>query len=162
MASEPKIPIGIDFFGFFVSCAAVLTASKPIKDEARGALTSYIGRDFGWQKSPETPNQWGFWAKEGDHVMRRHGLPLPALRGGYQLGNAAAALAALHAVNDRLPVSQGAVKQGLLDVNWPGRFQVLPGRPVTVLDVGHNAHAAIALERALADMAYFQIGRAHV
>ena len=89
-------------------------------------------------------------------MMRRHGLPLPALRGGYQLGNAAAALAALHALNDRLPVSQGAVKQGLLDVNWPGRFQVLPGRPVTVLDVGHNAHAAIALERALADMAYFR------
>ena len=88
-------------------------------------------------------------------MMRRHGLPLPALRGGYQLGNAAAALAALHALNDRLPVSQGAVKEGLLDVNWPGRFQVLPGRPVTVLDVGHNAHAAVALERALADMAYF-------
>ena len=123
--------------------------------EARGALTSYIGRDFGWQKFAETPNQWGFWANEGDHITRRHGLPLPALRGGYQLGNAAAALAALHALNDRLPVSQGAVKQGLLDVNWPGRFQVLPGRPVTVLDVGHNAHAAIALERALADMAYF-------
>ena len=123
--------------------------------EARGALASYIGHDFGWQKSPETPHQWGFWAKEGDHMMRRHGLPLPALRGGYQLGNAAAALAALHALNDRLPVSQGAVKQGLLDVIWPGRFQVLPGRPVTVLDVGHNAHAAIALERALADMAYF-------
>ncbi len=123
--------------------------------EARGALTSYIGRDFGWQKSPETPNQWGFWAKESDHTMRRHGLPLPALRGGYQLGNAAAALAALHALNDRLPVSQGAVKQGLLDVHWPGRFQVLPGRPTTVLDVGHNVHAAIALERALADMAYF-------
>ncbi len=122
---------------------------------ARGALTCYIGHDFGWQKSPETPNQWGFWAKEGDHVMRRHGLPLPALRGGYQLGNAAAALAALHVLNDRLPVSQGAVKQGLLDVNWPGRFQVLPGRPVTVLDVAHNAHAAIALVRALADMAYF-------
>ena len=123
--------------------------------EARGALTRYIGRDFGWQKSPETPNQWGFWAKESEHMMRRHGLPLPALRGGYQLGNAAAALAVLHVLNDRLPVSQGAVKQGLLDVNWPGRFQVLPGRPVTVLDVGHNAHAAIALERALADMAYF-------
>ena len=123
--------------------------------EARGALARYIGRDFGWQKSPETPNQWGFWAKDGDHTMRRHGLPLPALRGSYQLGNAAAALAALQALNDRLPVSQGAVKQGLLETHWPGRFQVLPGRPTTVLDVAHNAHASIALERALADMAYF-------
>ncbi len=122
---------------------------------ARGAFASFIGRDFGWQKSPEMPNQWGFWATDGDHTMRRHGLPLPALRGSYQLGNAAAALAALHALNDRLPVSQGAIKQGLLEITWPGRFQVLAGRPVTVLDVGHNEHAAIALERALADMAYF-------
>ena len=61
----------------------------------------------------------------------------------------------MHALNDKLPVAQGAVKQGLIEVEWPGRFQVLPGRPVTVLDVGHNAHAAIAMERALADMAYF-------
>jgi dihydrofolate synthase / folylpolyglutamate synthase len=126
----------------------------------RGADTRYIGHDFGWQKSPETPGQWSFWSRppppggEGT-TFRRHGLPLPALRGGYQLGNAAAALAALHALNHKLPVSQGAVKQGLLAVEWPGRFQVLPGRPVTVLDVGHNAHAALALERALADMAYF-------
>ena len=74
--------------------------------EGRGAMAAYIGRDFGWQKTPETPNQWSFWAKNGEQMTRRHGLPLPALRGGYQLGNAAAALAALHALNDRLPVSQ--------------------------------------------------------
>ena len=123
---------------------------------ARGANASYIGRDFGWQKSPETPSQWSFWARSpSGETFRRHGLPLPALRGTYQLGNAAAALAALHALTNKLPVSQGAVKQGLIEVEWPGRFQVLPGRPVTVLDVGHNAHAAIAMERALADMAYF-------
>ena len=122
----------------------------------RGADARYIGRDFGWQKSPDTPSQWSFWARSPQTTeLRRHGLPLPALRGSYQLGNAAAALAALHALNDQLPVSQGAVKQGLIEVEWPGRFQVLPGRPVTVLDVGHNAHAALAMERALADMAYF-------
>ena len=122
----------------------------------RGADARYIGRDFGWQKSPETPSQWSFWARslQGDE-FRRHGLPLPALRGTYQLGNAAAALAALYALNGKLPVSHGAVKQGLIEVEWPGRFQVLPGRPVTVLDVGHNAQAAIAMERALADMAFF-------
>ena len=122
----------------------------------RGADARYIGRDFGWQKSPETPSQWSFWARSPQRTeLRRHGLPLPALRGAYQLGNAAAALAALHALNDKLPVSQGAIKQGLIEVEWPGRFQVLAGRPIIVLDVGHNAHAAIAMERALADMAYF-------
>ncbi len=90
----------------------------------------------------------------------RHALPIPALRGNYQLGNAAAALAALTALQDRLPVSQNAIKSGLLSVEWPGRFQVLAGRPTTVLDVAHNEHAAIALERALSDMAYFPVTHA--
>jgi len=131
-----------------------------------GAHALRIGHDFGWHIVAEAPNQWGFWLRAPDAtagdggVAHRHGLPLPALRGRYQLGNAAAALAALHCLRDRLPVSQGAVKQGLIEVVWPGRFQVLPGRPLTVLDVGHNAHAAIALERALADMAYFPVTHA--
>ena len=39
----------------------------------------------------------------------------------------------------------GDIRRGLLEVEWPGRFQVLPGRPVTVLDVAHNPQAARAL-----------------
>ena len=39
------------------------------------------------------------------------------------------------------------VRQGLLNVALPGRFQVLPGRPATVLDVAHNPGAAHALAR---------------
>jgi len=31
ITSEPNIPIGKSFLGFFVSCAAVETASNPIK-----------------------------------------------------------------------------------------------------------------------------------
>jgi dihydrofolate synthase / folylpolyglutamate synthase len=144
--------------------AGVLRANKPaiiaepdppqsllevVQEKKAAAL--FVGKDYGWQRYEQMPTQWGFWLG----AQRRHGLPIPALRGNYQLGNAAAALAALHALSDRLPVSQGAIKQGLLEVEWPGRFQVLPGRPTIVLDVAHNEHAAKALERALCDMAYF-------
>jgi len=31
ITKDPKIPMGISFFGFLASCAAVDTASKPIK-----------------------------------------------------------------------------------------------------------------------------------
>jgi dihydrofolate synthase / folylpolyglutamate synthase len=117
----------------------------------KGAQAQFIGKDFGWQKHQDTPGQWRFWVRG----KQRHGLPIPALRGSYQLDNAAAALAALTALQHALPVSQGAIKQGLLGVEWPARFQVLAGRPTTVLDVAHNEHAAHALERALSDMAYF-------
>jgi dihydrofolate synthase/folylpolyglutamate synthase len=43
----------------------------------------------------------------------------------------------------------GAIRRGLLNVQLPGRFQVLPGRPMVILDVGHNPHAARALASSL-------------
>lgn len=108
-----------------------------------------LNRDFGFQCMDA---QWQFFGQES----ARHSLPFPALRGAYQLKNASAALAALEALQDRLPVSQGHVKRGLLEVEWPGRMQVLPGRPVVVLDVAHNPHAARALDDALATMGFHQ------
>jgi len=40
-------------------------------------------------------------------------------------------------------------------VEWPGRFQVLPGQPTVVLDVGHNPHAAAHLRESLDNMGFF-------
>lgn len=76
-----------------------------------------------------------------------YSLPHPALRGAYQLKNASICLAALNALRDKLPITVSDVRRGLLEVSLPGRFQVLPGRPVTILDVAHNPAAA----RVLAD-----------
>jgi len=90
-----------------------------------------FGRDFNYQGDRQQ------WAYAGRGV-RRSGLPYPALRGANQLLNASGALAALEALGRRLPVSQQAVRQGLLNVELAGRFQVLPGRPAVILDVAHN------------------------
>ena len=94
--------------------------------------------------------QWSYRGPGG----ARHGLPMPALRGAYQLANAATALAALDVLRDRLAVSMGAIREGLVSVELPGRLQVLPGRPVTVLDVAHNPQAAAALSDGLASMGF--------
>jgi dihydrofolate synthase/folylpolyglutamate synthase len=61
-----------------------------------------------------------------------------ALRGGHQRENAALAIASLRAAG--LRISDDAILQGLRDVRWPGRFQVLGER--FVLDGCHNPHAA--------------------
>ncbi|MBX9346444.1 bifunctional tetrahydrofolate synthase/dihydrofolate synthase [Chromobacterium piscinae] len=114
---------------------------------AIGADLKLYGRDFGYTRMD---NQWSF--RCGDHA--RHALPIPALRGGYQMVNACGALAALEAIRDQLPVGIGAIKQGLVEVEWPGRFQVLPGRPAVVLDVGHNPHAVKAMVAALKQLPY--------
>jgi dihydrofolate synthase/folylpolyglutamate synthase len=107
-----------------------------------------FGRDFNYQGDRQ---QWAY----GGRAVRRGGLPYPALRGANQLLNAAGALAALEALQARLPVTQQAVRQGLLTVEIPGRFQVLPGRPAIILDVAHNPHAAAVLAQNLDSMGFF-------
>ena len=114
-----------------------------------GADLRLLNRDFRFSKMD---GQWQFFGRD----TARHSLPFPALRGGYQLKNASAALAVLEALRDKLPVSQGHIKRGLLEVEWPGRMQVLPGRPTVVLDVAHNPHAARALEDALGNMGFYE------
>jgi dihydrofolate synthase / folylpolyglutamate synthase len=49
-------------------------------------------------------------------------------------------------------VSASHIRTGLVTVENPGRFQVLPGRPVVILDVAHNPAAAAALAQNLARM----------
>ena len=92
--------------------------------------------------------QWNFYSKMGV----RSSLPFPALRGAFQLHNASAVLAALDALQDKLPVSMGIVRRGLVEVELAGRFQFVPGRPQLILDVAHNPHAARSLAQNLANM----------
>ena len=84
------------------------------------------------------------WSYRGPRGMF-HGLPWPALRGVFQLNNAAACIAALGTLRDRCPVTVNDIRDGLLTAENPGRFQVLPGQPMVILDVAHNPHAAQAL-----------------
>ena len=113
-----------------------------------GADLRLIGRDFGFQQQGQ---QWMYWGRNG----RRGGLAAPALRGARQLTNAAAALAALDELRQRLPVGMQDVRNGLARVELPGRFQVLPGRPTVILDVAHNPQAAAVLADNLGSMGFY-------
>jgi dihydrofolate synthase/folylpolyglutamate synthase len=77
-------------------------------------------------------------------------MPLPALRGAYQLNNASSVLAVLDALKHILPVSMEAVRRGLVEVTLSARFQVIPGKPTIILDVAHNPHAARSMAGNLA------------
>jgi dihydrofolate synthase / folylpolyglutamate synthase len=115
---------------------------------AIGAKLFRIGRDYGFVNEG---TQWKYWGPGGE----RFGLPFPALRGAYQLNNAATVVAAIDLLRDALPVRSGALREGLLTVELRGRFQVLPGRPTVVLDVAHNPHAASVLADELGAMGYY-------
>jgi dihydrofolate synthase/folylpolyglutamate synthase len=103
-----------------------------------GADWQCIGRDFGIAAER---GQWRYQGRHGKSVA----LPYPALAGTYQLGNAAACVAALDALRPRVTVSVNDLRRGLLEATLPGRFQIVPGNPALILDVAHNPHAAAAL-----------------
>ncbi len=68
------------------------------------------------------------------------GLTLPFLA-SYQARNAAVAITALRALRGRgWNISDQAIRQGLAQVRWPGRFELLRRDPPFLLDGSHNAH----------------------
>ena len=149
--------IGLEKAGIFrTERPAICSDPRPpqrLIDHAReiGADLWRFGVDFRYGGHEDGNRQQ--WHYLGRH-QRRNSLAYPALRGANQLLNAAGALAALEALSDRLPVTQQGVRTGLATVELPGRFQVLAGRPTTVLDVAHNPHAAAALAQNLDNMGY--------
>ncbi len=117
--------------------AVIATEAKRI-----GAKLLQLNRDFHVERAS---TEWTW--RCGNRL--RAGLPYPALRGDYQLFNAAAVLTALDSLAPRFPVTQNDVRAGFLAAMIAGRFQVLPGQPTRVLDVAHNAQAARSLAATL-------------
>lgn len=110
-----------------------------------GADLRLLGRDFGY--TDQDILQWQYWSRQADRLRQRSGLAHPGLRGPVQLQNASGVLAVLDALGEQLPVAMRDIRQGLLEVELPGRFQILPGRPAIILDIAHNPQAV----RLLAD-----------
>jgi dihydrofolate synthase/folylpolyglutamate synthase len=115
---------------------------------AVGADLWRFGQDFNFSGDKQ---QWA-WAGRG---RRYSGMAYPALRGANQLVNASGVLAALEALRQRIPVTAQAVRNGLAMVELPGRFQIVPGQPVLVLDVAHNPHSVAALAENLDAMGFY-------
>jgi len=132
--------------------------------EERKSPLFLLGREFEAIRGPE-----GSWKYSG--INDSHSLAdlHCRLKGGYQIGNAALALAALETISVTLPVSGEAIRQGLLSVTWPGRleyFCLADGKPVEcpaepaigqpaslcryLLDGAHNPAGVESLRDALA------------
>ena len=78
------------------------------------------------------------------------------LLGSYQPSNAALAIETAVALRERgWRISDEAVRQGVADAAWPGRFEIVragEGEPTIVVDGGHNPQGAQALVDSLVDV----------
>lgn len=110
---------------------------------AIGAKVQRAGIDFRVRRHAAG---WSWTHRDGTAMA----LPDPALAAPVQWENAAAAIAAVHALctaGSWLDPQAlfAAVTTGLRDVRVAGRLQLLGGEPALVVDVGHNPQAARAL-----------------
>ncbi len=103
-----------------------------------GARLYLVNRDYGFCRQGQ---QWSWWCE----TIRLDALPLPALPGAHQLGNAAGVLMTLQSLAGRLPVPVEAIQAGLRQAHIAARFQIVAGPVEWILDVAHNPHAATVL-----------------
>jgi len=85
-----------------------------------------------------------------DHGDRK-GLALPLL-GNHQLHNAAVVLAVADTLIERgWQISEENIREGIRDVSWPGRFDIVGKDPLFIIDGGHNPQCIEALVKNIED-----------
>jgi len=105
----------------------------------RQAPVVRLGRDF--HVEGDTPA--AFTYRCGGIRYEELSCPLP---GTHQLDNCACAVALVTTAGDqRLAVEEPAIRQGLREVQWEGRLEIVASEPLTLLDGAHNPAAAAAL-----------------
>jgi dihydrofolate synthase/folylpolyglutamate synthase len=107
----------------------------------RGARVERAGRDFSVERHA---HGWCWRHRDGTAME----LPDPPLAAPVQYANAAAAIAALHVLDEKTLAADAlfaAARVGLRQVRIAARLQSLGGEPPLFVDVGHNPQAARAL-----------------
>lgn len=105
----------------------------------KSARLTLVGRDWQYESGHADLGGQRFYADCPDCVGRPGGRYHIPLLGEHQVINATVALAALDIARRRLPgLTDQAIRSGLEQVEWPGRFHILHRRPVVVADGAHN------------------------
>ncbi|MEE1315439.1 MAG: folylpolyglutamate synthase/dihydrofolate synthase family protein [Faecalimonas sp.] len=75
-----------------------------------------------------------------------------ALLGQHQLENAAVVLEAVAILRQKgWKITEEQLRQGLQEVRWPGRFEVMSREPLFIVDGGHNPQCIEALSEGIQD-----------
>ena len=122
--------------------------------QERGAPLVEVGRDWDYDPGPQDLDGQAFTVRRinggNSELDGKYWTPL---LGRHQLENATSCIAALDIMRQRgFDVPAGAVREGLRNVHWPGRLEVLSREPLVVVDGAHNPYSAQVLRQALEDL----------
>ncbi len=146
---ETREAIGREKAGIYRSgVPAVIGDPSPPDSLSQCALAEDVplfclGEEFDYQQHQQS------WTWIGDSASLQQ-LPQPALPGDHQYGNASTVIQALQLIDELLPVTDAAIKQGLSSVKLSGRYQYIDADVPVLLDVAHNPMAAKKLAEYLA------------
>jgi dihydrofolate synthase/folylpolyglutamate synthase len=141
--------------------SGIPTVSAPQRAEAikalemisqrRGVPLIEVCRDWDYEAGPADREGQSFGVRRitdgGSPLEGEYWIPL---LGRHQLENAASAVVTLDKLRERgFEVPVEAVRQGLRDVQWPGRMEILSQDPLVVVDCAHNPYSARTLRKAL-------------
>lgn len=161
-------PIGFDHMdrlGYTISAIAaekggIIKEGVPVVIGARDAEARLVLTSIASQRhSPAfmIDREFSYRSHAPAHRLDYHGLGLDledaelALAGPFQHENAAIALAAadaMRAAGWNLP--EDAIRRGLRETSWPGRFDIVMRNPLVILDCAHNELAVEALLETIA------------
>ena len=143
--------------------AGIVKSEVPVITSARGEALGVIGRAASALDAPvvSVPDAYRWRVRESSLSGQVFDLDGPrgcyeALRiplaGRHQVDNAVLAVATVEAARDRgLWSDEAAIRRGLAMTEWPGRLQIIEGRPRLILDGAHNPAGAQALATFLAE-----------
>jgi len=164
-------PISIDHSDYLGSTAAEIAAEKAGIIKPKTVVVSAlqhesalkeISRNCREQNTPLFLADRDFSAAWNPHrLLDYNGIHAnmvnlkPGIPGSYQSQNAAVALAAAELLNGKgVTVAPEAFMHGISKARWPGRMELIKGRPPLLLDGAHNPAGAEALSLALKDYNY--------
>lgn len=149
--------------GIIKSATQIVTAvdapeALPVISDAcrkRGVALVNVRSAYDWQIHRSDLFGQQFSAGEKGQPTERFDIPL---LGRHQVVNAVVALAASRLLRSAgAAISERSIHNGLTRTRWPGRLQLLPGRPLVILDGAHNPAGARALRAFLEEQQF--IGR---
>ena len=149
---DDREQIGVEKAGIMRTGKMVISGdpTPPISIQSEadrvGALLLQQGQDFVWQ-SDSSNTGWSFTLGQNETIK----LPMPSLKGRFQLNNAAMVVAAVQSFQSTLSVQIDDIERGLETASVIGRLQKLGKCPELLVDVAHNPQSAQALASYLQD-----------